>query len=461
MDLWWHLATGRYMFQSGGVPRVDVFSLTERGHAWLNLEWLYQLVLYSFYRVAGYGGVQCLKILLIVGALYFVFKRLRLYGLSLAECAPILAFIFWAGRYGWAERSDLVSLAFLSAFLWQLEAFRLQKIALKGLWPWPFLFVLWANAHPGFILGLGVSGLYAMWAVQQHPKQAWRILSGWGLCVAATCVTPFGIEAYRGIVHALYLAGQVDQTEFQRTPWTPMQFFWAAVMVLYGFLLRAQYTRKSLPWLNWIVTLGFTWAAIRHVRYVPFFMVGAFPYGIPFLIAELRRVRGYAPRWGFPAGIAITVCGCVYAAHGIALGVAPGLLPVNACEFIAAHPASGNYFNEYNFGSYWIWRFAGHPPVFVDGRSSTVEGYIALRQEIKRAQEGTPAEWDQFMDHYDIGSALIYRPPPAMVSWVSQNYFPTRRWALVYSDNVALWFLKRNTGNQKTIVSCEIKRPAA
>src|SRR5438552_1572862 len=51
-DLWWHLATGRWILEHGYVPRVDSWSFTRSGQVWLQHEWLadvlYQLVAVFF-----------------------------------------------------------------------------------------------------------------------------------------------------------------------------------------------------------------------------------------------------------------------------------------------------------------------------------------------------------------------------------------------------------------------------
>ncbi|MBN1582364.1 MAG: hypothetical protein JXA89_16780, partial [Anaerolineae bacterium] len=34
-DFWWHLATGRYIVETGTIPRHDVFSYTATDHKWI------------------------------------------------------------------------------------------------------------------------------------------------------------------------------------------------------------------------------------------------------------------------------------------------------------------------------------------------------------------------------------------------------------------------------------------
>jgi hypothetical protein len=52
-DTWWHLASGRWIVEHASVPHVDVFSYTVPDHVWINLQWLYDVLLYATYRIGG------------------------------------------------------------------------------------------------------------------------------------------------------------------------------------------------------------------------------------------------------------------------------------------------------------------------------------------------------------------------------------------------------------------------
>ncbi|MBW2693979.1 MAG: hypothetical protein JRE57_15315, partial [Deltaproteobacteria bacterium] len=40
-DLWWHLASGQYLWQHGEIPTADPFSHTANRQAWTNHSWLW------------------------------------------------------------------------------------------------------------------------------------------------------------------------------------------------------------------------------------------------------------------------------------------------------------------------------------------------------------------------------------------------------------------------------------
>jgi hypothetical protein len=37
LDVWWHLASGRWIVENGAIPKVDVFSFAIEGSPWIDL----------------------------------------------------------------------------------------------------------------------------------------------------------------------------------------------------------------------------------------------------------------------------------------------------------------------------------------------------------------------------------------------------------------------------------------
>src|SRR4051812_24990186 len=56
-DLYWHIATGRKIWESGSFPQIDEFSHTFRGHPWIARDWLGDLTYFGAYSLLGWRGV--------------------------------------------------------------------------------------------------------------------------------------------------------------------------------------------------------------------------------------------------------------------------------------------------------------------------------------------------------------------------------------------------------------------
>src|SRR5690349_18060073 len=76
-DVFWHLATGKYVVETGHVPSTDVFGYVTEGQEWMPFEWGWDLLTYFIYNIAGYNGISILRTIIIIisFSLFFVILR--------------------------------------------------------------------------------------------------------------------------------------------------------------------------------------------------------------------------------------------------------------------------------------------------------------------------------------------------------------------------------------------------
>ena len=72
-DFWWHLRTGQLIFETHSIPHSDPFSYTNTGKTWIAHEWLSEIIIYSFYRLGGYGLLILVFAMLITTTFYLVY----------------------------------------------------------------------------------------------------------------------------------------------------------------------------------------------------------------------------------------------------------------------------------------------------------------------------------------------------------------------------------------------------
>jgi len=444
-DLWWHLASGRYIVTHHLIPSVDIFSLTCRGHVWLNVEWLYQVSVYSAYVLGGIFGITLFKIIWVSLIMAFIMRRLRQAGVSdlgIYACAIV---VFAACLPGWSERADLISVTLVAALMVSLEGVRRGRLSRKHLLYWIPVFLIWANAHAGFIVGFGIAGLYAIEFIRLR-RLSIRHAFLWLIAVGMTSfATPLGISMWKGIIYCLTLPQRdiQDIEEYWPPPWRHMATFWLA-LILFALLCARNFERRlKMPWLAWVISFLFGYEAACHSRYVPFFMVAAFPFVIESAFSE--RNGSIHPQWAKLFRTEWLTGGLLIMAlmqwPRVALGVPPTQVPVDVCNYIIAHRIKGRFFTDYDFGSYWIWRFDGNPAVFIDGRGPAVDGYMELKNEIKQARR-SPSDWQKFMRRYAITAVVTQDPGPTVRALLTTYYFPKNQWKLVYRDALALLFVK-------------------
>ncbi|MBN1295563.1 hypothetical protein JXA80_02205, partial [bacterium] len=116
-DVYYHLATGRWIIDNGSIPRHDIFSTTAAGTPWITHEWAAQAGLYLAYRILDFDFLIVAKSVSISLGAFLLFHTGYHMGLSvpwivlLMSCAaPGIAFRAFL-------RPHLLSYGFLALLL--------------------------------------------------------------------------------------------------------------------------------------------------------------------------------------------------------------------------------------------------------------------------------------------------------------------------------------------------------
>jgi len=200
-DVWWHLRTGQLILEHGAVPRVDIYTYTNAGRPWIDIYWLFQVLIALLYRA---GGVSAVVLLKAVAGLAIVVLALAARRADARTWPAVLAWlpalIGLSGRL--CERPELFSLLFLAGFLAVLGHARARP---RWLWLLPALQLLWVNCHGFYVLGPLVIAAYAVQLLTQHsrhrasvpPGMARTLALAGGAAIVACFVNPYGLGALR------------------------------------------------------------------------------------------------------------------------------------------------------------------------------------------------------------------------------------------------------------------------
>ena len=109
VDLGYHLRAGEWMWDHRRILDHDVFSSTFSGDAWLNQNWLTQLLFFKAWDLVGLEGLAALIALLLTGgfALLFWLCYRRVGDARVAAAAAIIAVL--PSIYNTAARPQAVS----------------------------------------------------------------------------------------------------------------------------------------------------------------------------------------------------------------------------------------------------------------------------------------------------------------------------------------------------------------
>lgn len=406
-DLWWHLANGRLIATTGGLPHTDVYSFTAVGHLWVMHEWLADLAMYGLYSMGGLPLLVAVFALVVTAAAVGLYLVLRWTGLQTPACALLTLVGALAGSTAWGARPQLLNTLFtaiLVAGLLQYRVGRLHPFVLP-----PFIW-LWANLHSGFLVGLIISVLF----VAGEAFDRWRSLStamprrrlvllAWAVPAAAalSLVNPSGIQTL------LFPLGTLTSPLIQNNiqEWASPDFhsmagglFEVIVFLLLGGLATGRVRARTHEWL-WAFAL--LYLALASQRNVPLFALGAAPLtgrcvlalvtaaaailpAVPRRPASQAALRWTPPRPGAPtaaAGVVNLALLLVVAVGMIGYRAVPNLrpadegvaiastFPVQAANSLEAIGKPLRIFNYYDYGGYLLWRLdPGGSRVFIDGR---------------------------------------------------------------------------------------------
>ena len=466
MDLWWHLATGRHIAETGRLLDSDPFNFTSGTdlglrQVLLNGYWLGQLLLYFVWVLGGEGGLQVAKVLLPVLALGLVaWGATRIHRAATGATLIVLVLGVLVVYDFIGLRPQLFTFVMVIAVVLALESLTRRHESqdrLGAIWlVLPLLMLLWANLHRGFMIGTVLIGLFAVsWAAAMvRARSAWRpsdkrYLLVLGLGIVASLLNPAGVLPY---IELLRFEGSVLQSRVTEylSPITMANrgaMLWAYWVYLLAGALITIVTARRAPLRRTLVFVVLAAASLRAFRYVPLFVLATAPAmasSLSSMIPKRAAVGKLMRVIPIPAVAGLLVF--AVAVHGDNVSMAlkhrvlPGRYPEDALRFLQQHlPQPSPIFNHYDWGGYISWR---HPEwrTFIDGRVLNMDVF-----EDYRATLWNPEAAFGLLDKYAIKTVLIpertfhegTRHP--LVSVLGGS----REWALIYRDDHGALILVR------------------
>jgi hypothetical protein len=380
-DLWGHVRFGQDILAAHAVPRDDPYSFTS-DRPWINHEWLSEVLMASAYRVAGSAGLIALKWLLALSTFVILWRTMR----SADVFQPVavgLLLLAIAGAMGltMTVRPQLFSMLLHTILLALLTGIGQGRWHLF-LWM-PVLFALWANLHGGWIVGLGVLGLWSACALLARTVPWTWAVGGTTLGILGTLVTPYGVELWKFLWETVGL-GRADITEWQPLTNTPDSLIvWALAATLTVMAWRRRGwtgVLRSIP----AVALGLMALRVRRLE-------GFFVLTNVILLAPCFAALGpkRLPLSRRPTRADIVTVGAMCLAGLVATGVAvksraeclsvAGPDPeetwapeAEAVAFLQNNPIEGRLLSYFDYGEMAIWHLSPRLLVSYDGRRETV-----------------------------------------------------------------------------------------
>ena len=475
-DIWWHLAAGRVMVEERRWLFADPFAADTLGRPWVDVHWLFQVLVYLLHRWGGIAALVVAKIALIglgvgLGVRSLCARLAR--PLWLPAAVTVVAMLYPA-RHLMLARPTAFTLVAMTLMLLIVERVR-REDRLR----WAFLLVpvqvVWANLQGLYLLGPAILACFvvgdaaAAWLARQVSRPARvpsrRVLLGLAallpVMVLSSAISPYGFHGLRlpfilfGRIDAV--AGQVFSREVSENiaPWlleraTPGElsaFKWLAALTFLSFLPAFARGLAALPKLC-LVTLFFVLALLANRNILLFLWIAG-----PILVENLAMLAPAAcakergASWLRRGSILAAVLGLVALGWGRmreARGeppigeLAPFRVPEQAVDrFLALGLSAGPIFCSDRYGGYLAWRLYPKGQPMMDGRlvlrsAQSYAEHLALGEH--------PENFEDYRQRHGIRTVILPSAYPdrflPLVGWLYRQ--PS--WRLLYTDGTQTLF---------------------
>lgn len=445
-DLWWHIAAGRELLQTGSLWMVDDWSFTARGDDWLNHEWLADILFYSWVQLFGLPSLVFWKWLVVI-ATFLMLQRVlwRQGGNGLA------AFLGAAMAAALAEpfvdiRPHLYTLLGFAVLLWLALERSPSRLWLA------LLFLVWVNLHGGFFFGLmALAILIFPWRDFSWQRFAVAVVTGL-VCVAAAALNPSGIKTFLyPLVYAFDQTSPFRELAEWHSPFRPggiqaPLFFYAMWLPAFAVFYAVPVVRErtGVPWAALALCALSLAMALTSRRFIPLFGMSLALLLTPLLALALSSIRHRVLQVGFAAAFLLIALMRMLpfnlqAAPNFHYLTAEYSYPTDTVDFMLANNLSGKVFALYNWGGYLHLRSDGQLSVFIDGRADTL--YTAGDYYAYLAVQRAEPAWITLVEE----SGADYFLWPIGRSGGAEKYrqlVATGRWRAIYQDSVS-WLAVR------------------
>jgi hypothetical protein len=406
-DYFWHSAIGRQILATGQIPRTDPFSFTWFGEPWVPDQWLGDVAIAWLNQTFGIGVSIALFAVAAAAAPVLVAEAARRQGAPLAMVAGMLVLVEATILPQATVRPQALGLTFVGALLAIL--IRARPPSFRWLFALPPMFLLWANVHGSFVIGLGIVGVYLLATLLRGTAMAPRRRLVAAVAAASLVATVINPSGPGGLAYALSFADPTDLGALRILEWQSPDFhgvqFVPFLGVLGAFLLA---DIRRAPW--WMVVVALVGAAgglyalrgvgIGAVMVMPAVLVAN---AVPGRVADRRDPARRRLEWVAAAVVAVAVVAVAVARGPIQSD--PSRLPVDGTEALHELRPDANVLTRYEWGGYVLHEL--HPVgahVFVDGRMHKyAPDVLAAYLEIIDAEPG----WEELMESYGVEAILV------------------------------------------------------
>lgn len=458
-EIFTHIALGQ-----AGSAKADTLAYTMAGQQWINMNPLYNSLVYLLWSLGGAALVTLVHVLLVLAAFGMMFRFSKEWGgplsqgLALLLCARLMLPVF-------NPDPNVFFMFFTALFLtllYRVKNFNLLAVILL------VLQVLWTNMHPSFLFGPALILFFAFenWQGTRQTSRATMMtplttkLFGLSLAaLAATLINPNLINLHRHIFANWILLTGTDGLE-----WISLfsSFFpqgYISNLTVFALILGAGgliTLQKRLPAMLTMLALVGAFLTVRSIGSLGLFAFLAFP----FMVLSFNAVSEYLVRTlttvfkasegmlhNLLSAIALLLMissvvslitnrayiGIGSASH-FGLGVEEGAFPAAAAGVLSRSDFPKNIMNIPHDGGYIALQSPGRK-IFCDTRMSFYG--TGFNQTLNRALLGQPEAWKTILSNWNPHAVVLNGCWPDAGA-LANRLIASKAWKLVYFDGATV-----------------------
>ncbi len=458
LDLGFHLRGGQWILQNHWVPSKDAYTYTVPDHQYLDIHWLYQVLLYLVYLVGGYSLLTLCNIFLITAAFALAWIRLRENGVPAWMGVLLMGAAAWVCEIRFQVRPEIISWVLLGMMLWVLEERAGKRKDLLFLLP--LIQIIWANVEGLFALGWGVMAVFLVSSVIHDRRIDWKMLRWSCLALTACFLNPYFLQ---GVAYP-YSNWKILNSELFRpnirellSPWNLSQnspipegplFIYKLFCFFFLFLLLATFKRRKAHEL--FLAAAFLFLSAAANRNIPLFTLACLPIAaacwkdLDWVWLRKFQDKFLSGPWAariftvLVLGFGLRVVTGAYYVDGhryerFGLGVSEESQPVRAAEFLVKNRLDGRILNTLNSGGWLDWK--GPQKVFMDGRLEVIGDALFAEYLLSQKTGGL----DPLAKKYGVD--ILFINPSLFTHWIA-DLPNNRNWRLVYLDGFTAIYLR-------------------
>ena len=512
-DLWWMYRTGDWMIDHGQVTFKDPFSYTFEGTNWINVKWLFEIIISLFKNMGGPEMVFVLQGLVSIAVLLLLSKTSSILkgGLKIEEnqiynSALIISFILLLITidYRLIGRPEMSSFIMTASFIY-LFVNQYKNQDSKLIFLLIPLQLLWTNLHEAFGTGMVMitaflAGNWAEYYIRSNQKKPMMLTWASLGALLAVSINPRGPAM---LFHPFNIFTQLKENQYTtelfdyKSPeyWQKeaylnliMLFLIIFMIVIKGIFavnkknpeiaksvsgkIKKVQTASSEVFISpfWNYGLGYVFVLIllfylslTAYRNIPFFAIAATPIAVlaiyqflNFINNKFQATTKIIPYFSFLL-LLLFYIGIVSNTYQkisnsrdeYGLQVLNGHNPVAAAEFIEKNKIEGRCFSDYLTSSYLMWKLGSNFKTYIDLRDLDIFPNQFFERYNMVLQD--PKSFEEEDKKYGFNSVVLLRRNIEMIPVLYKYLHESSNYKLVFADPVAMVYLKNSKANSSII----------